>query len=371
MVASDTDERRVLRESVAALLDKYSAEARVRELMATDTGCDEVIWQELAEMGLLGLRIPDEFGGAGAGHAELGIIAEEAGRTLMCGPYLSTAVLAPALLLACAEHSESADVLPRIAAGEAVVAVAFAEGTSAVLPAQVGTSARHTGNRWLLTGEKNYVMDAAAAELIYVLAQTPHGPSVFAVERAAAGLEPLPLTTFDLTRKLHRVRFSDTPGRLVGEAGCGAAAFAAALEAGAVALISEQAGGAQRAMRMAVDYARTRFQFGRAIGSFQAVKHMCADMLLEAESAVSAARHVAAAFDADDPARAADLALAQAYCSDAYVFVASTSIQVHGGIGFTWEHPAHLYLRRARADAQLLGDPASHRERYLTLKGAS
>ena len=123
-------------------------------------------------------------------------------------------------------------------------------------------------------------------------------------------------------------------------------------------------------MAIAVDYARTRFQFGRAIGSFQAVKHMCADMLLEAESAVSAARHVAVSYDELRPDRATDLALAQAYCSDAYVFVAATAIQVHGGIGFTWDHPAHLFLRRARTDAQLLGDPALHRERYLQSTGA-
>ena len=207
---------------------------------------------------------------------------------------------------------------------------------------------------------------------------TPDGTSVFAVSRGAAGFEPVPLTGVDLTRKLHCVRFSDSPARLVGEPGSGAASFAAALETGGVAMLGEQAGGAHHTMQMAVEYARTRFQFGRAIGSFQAVKHMCADMLLEAESAISAARHVAAAYDAaddaaydaDDDNRAADLALAQAYCADAYVTVAATGIQVHGGIGFTWEHPAHLYLRRARTDAQLLGDPAWHRERYLQLKGA-
>src|SRR5690606_22887075 len=158
--------------------------------------------------------------------------------------------------------------------------------------------------------------------------------------------------------------------RPVGAAGSGAGALGAALDRSAVALLGDQAGGAHRAMRMAVDYARTRFQFGRAIGSFQAVKHMCADMLLEAESAVAAARHVAAAFADEAPNRFADLALAQAYCSDAYVYVAATNIQVHGGIGFTWEHPAHLYLRRARTDAQLFGDPAWHRERYLQRIGA-
>jgi alkylation response protein AidB-like acyl-CoA dehydrogenase len=202
-----------------------------------------------------------------------------------------------------------------------------------------------------------------------VLADTDAGPAVFAVDRDASGLTPTPLTTIDLTRKQYALRLDHTPARLIGELGCGAETFAAALEAGGVALLSEQAGGAHRCMRMAAEYAGTRFQFARAIGSFQAVKHMCADMLTEAESAVSAARHVAAAFDAGTPERSADLALAQAFCSDAFVYVAAINIQVHGGIGFTWEHPAHLYLRRARTDAQLLGEPAHHRERYLRLKG--
>ncbi len=370
MVATASEERRALREAVAALLDRHSSEVRVRELMATDTGFDEIMWQELADMGLLGLRIPEEYGGAGAAHADLGVVAEEMGRALMCGPYLSTAVLAPALLLASGDRDECATVLPRVAGGDVLVAVAFAERGSAVIPTHIDTRATPSEDGWRLRGEKSFVLDAAVADLLYVLAQTPHGTAVFAVQRDSAGVEPTSLTTVDLTRKMYHVRFDDTPARLVGAPGSGDAAFRAATQAGAVALLSEQAGGAQRAMRMAADYARTRFQFGRTIGSFQAVKHMCADMLLEAESATSAARHVASAFDDSAPERDADLALAQAYCSEAYVFVAATSIQVHGGIGFTWEHPAHLYLRRARTDAQLLGDPAWHREQYLMLKGA-
>ncbi|BBZ01284.1 acyl-CoA dehydrogenase [Mycolicibacterium chitae] len=365
-----SSEIKALREAVSGLLQKHSSEARVRELMATDTGHDETAWAELSDMGLLGLAVPEQFGGAGAGHVEMSAVCEEMGRALLCGPFFSTAVLAPALLAAGGDAAEQARVLPTIADGSAVVALAFAEGTAATPPAEPATAAAESADGWRLTGEKNYVLDAGAADVLYVLAATPQGPSVFAVQRGAAGFEALPLTGVDLTRKLHRVRFSDTPARLVGEPGTGAATFAAALEAGGVAMLGEQAGGTYRAMQMAVDYARTRFQFGRAIGSFQAVKHMCADMLLEAESAVSAARHVAAAYDAGDANRAADLALAQAYCGDAYVTVAATGIQVHGGIGFTWEHPAHLYLRRARTDAQLLGDPAWHRERYLQLKGA-
>ena len=365
-----TAERRALREAVARMLEKRSPEARVRELMATDTGYDGTTWAELADMGLLGLTVPESFGGTGAGHVELGIVMEEMGRALLCAPFLSTAVLAPALLLAGADAAEQAEVLPRIAAGSMIVTLAYAEGNSVLIPDQVQTRAQPVGAGWTVTGAKNYVLDGLAADRCYVLADTDAGPSVFAVDRDAPGLTVTSLTTVDPTRKQCALRFEATEARLVGEPGCGATVFAAALEAAGVALISEQAGGAHRAMRMAAEYARTRFQFARAIGSFQAVKHMCADMLTEAESAVSAARHVAAAFDAAAPSRSADLALAQAYCSDAYVSVAATNIQVHGGIGFTWEHPAHLYLRRARTDAQLLGDPAQHRERYLQLKGA-
>ncbi|BBZ35864.1 acyl-CoA dehydrogenase family protein [Mycolicibacterium confluentis] len=370
MSVSATAEQKALREAVSALMTRHFTEERVRELMATDTAFDEAAWQELADMGLLGLLIPEEQGGAGAGYSDLGIVVEELGSALFCGPFLPSAVLTPALLLATADDAEQGSVLPKLAAGELVATVAFAEGNSTEVPTELETTATESGGQWTLTGEKKFVLDAGIAGVVYVLAQTDAGPSVFAAEADAPGLEVTLCNTVDLTRKLSNVRFDNTPARLVGQAGAGADAFGAAVQAGSIALVSEQAGGAQRAMRLAVDYAKTRFQFGRAIGSFQAVKHMCTDMLLEAESSVSAARHVAAAFDAGADGAAADLALAQGYCSDAYVYVAATGIQVHGGIGFTWEHASHLYLRRARSDAQLLGTPASHRERYLTLKGA-
>ena len=353
-----TAEHRALRAAVGALLEMRSPESRVRELMATETGHDPATWQELAEMGLLGLAIPEAHGGTGAGQVELSIVMEEMGRVLLCAPFLSTAVLAPALLAAVGDAAEQSDVLPRIASGDTVITLAYAEGRSAAVGDRIATRAARNSDGWLLTGAKTYVLDGLAADVFYVLADSDAGPSVFAVNRDAAGLSLTALTTVDATRKLCSLRIRDSPARMVGRPGAGAAAFGAAVELAGVALIAEQAGGAHRAMRMAADYAGTRFQFGRAIGSFQAVKHMCADMLCEAESAVSAARHVAAAYDAGADGRRADLALAQAFCSDAYVFVAATNIQVHGGIGFTWEHPAHLYLRRARTDAQLFGEPA-------------
>jgi acyl-CoA dehydrogenase len=362
---SVSDEQRALRSAVADLMARRSAEAQVRALTATDTGFDPAVWRELAAMGLTGLLIGEEYGGAGAGPVEMGIAMEEMGAALLVSPFLSTAVLVPSLLVEAGDAAECAAVLPRIAAGDLIASVAFAEDGSARLPSTIATSAGAIGDAWHVTGYKHFVLDGQSANLFYVLAGTDAGPAVFAVDPGAPGLDVTPLTTLDPTRKQCRLQFVDTPARLVGRLGAGVEVFSAALDRSAVALLSEQAGGARRAVEMATDYAKTRYQFGRAIGSFQAVKHMCADMLLEAESAVSAARFVAGSFAGQAPSRIADLALAQAYCSDAFVFVAATNIQVHGGIGFTWEHPAHLYLRRARSDAQLLGSPSWHRERYL------
>ena len=375
-----TREQRDLREAVAALMAARSTESDVRRLMAEAAGSDATTWSQMAAMGLIGLIIPEEFGGTGAGAAELSVVSEQTGRALLCGPYLSTAVLTPYLLLALGDSGECAEILPRIAAGEMIATVAFAEADSARPPAHPNTTAAEAGE-WTVSGQKTYVLDAHAADLLYVSARTPCGTGIFAVRRDAPGLSVEPLSTVDQTRRQGRVTLSGTPARLIGDPGTGGRALEEALDRAAVALVAEQAGGAIRVTEMAADYARTRYQFGRAIGSFQAVKHLCVDMLLESQSALSAARHVAARSDASpldtapfdnaDPGRVADLALAQAFCSEAYVFAAATNIQVHGGIGFTWEHPAHLYLRRARTDAQIFGDAAWHRERYVALREES
>lgn len=353
-----SEELRALRGAVGSVMAKHPS----------DTGFSEGVWSELAAMGLLGLLVPEQYGGAGAGPVEVGVVAEELGRALFAGPYLSTAVLAVNLLGAMNDPQQCSTVLPAIAAGKTRVAVAFAEGDSTRPPAKPVTSARGAGDRTLLTGEKRFVLDADSADVLYVLAASDTGPGIFTVDPAGPGVTVEPLTTVDQSRRLCVVRLTDAAALAVGDPGAGSDALTAALDLSAVALLGEQAGAARRAMEMARDYANTRYQFGRAIGSFQAVKHMCADMLLESESAVSAARHVAAT--AGSPGWTADLALAQAYCSDAFVFVGATNIQVHGGIGFTWEHPAHRYLRRARSDAQLFGSPSWHRERYLREIGA-
>ena len=371
-----TREQADLRQTAADLLAKRSPQAEVRRLMATDAAYDPSVWSELAALGLLGLVIPEEFGGSGAGAAELAVVSEQMGRALLCAPFLSAAVLTPHLLLGIADAAECAEALPRIAAGELRATVAFAESGSARPPQHPATTAARTKNGWSVTGEKTYVLDGVGANRYYIHAESDSGVGIFAVDPDAAGLEVSALNTVDQTRRQARITLADTPARLIGTIGSGAtgsgvAALDTALDRAAVALIAEQAGGAMHCMEMATDYARNRYQFGRAIGSFQAIKHLCVDMLLEAQSACSAARHVAAAFDAAEPDRMTDLALAQAYCSDAFCSVAAATIQVHGGIGFTWEHPAHLYLRRARTDAQIFGDPAWHRERYVQIREES
>ena len=365
-----SSEQTDLRDAVADLLIKRSPESEVRRVMETESGYDETLWAELAGMGLVGLVVPEEFGGAGAGAADLAVVCEQMGRSLVCAPYLSTSVLTPYLLAALDDPAECATVLPRIASGDLIATVAFAEAGSARPPQHPRTTATDDGG-WTVSGEKTYVLDAMTAGVIYVYAATESTTAIFAVDRGAAGVSVSALETIDRTRRQGRLTLEHAPARLIGTPSAAHAALTDALDRTAVALIAEQAGGAMHAMQMGADYARTRFQFARAIGSFQAVKHMCVDMLLEAQSALSAARHIAASFDAAEPGRLTDLALAQAYCSDAYVTVAATNIQVHGGIGFTWEHPAHLYLRRARTDAQILGEPASHRERYVRLREES
>ena len=355
MAGSSPEELRALRGAVAELMTKRSP--------------DDDVWPELAAMGLLGLLVPEQYGGSGAGLVEVGVVAEELGRVLFSGPYLSTAVLAVNLLMAVDDPAQREEVLPAIAAGRTRVAVAFAESDSTRPPATPATAARG-GASPLVSGEKRFVLDADGADLLYILADSEDGPGIFAVDPAGPGVTVERLTTVDPSRRLCLVRLADAPATAVGSPGSGVAALTAALDRSAVALLGEQAGAARFALEMARDYAKTRFQFGRAIGSFQAVKHMCADMLLEAESAVTAARQVAAAGADGSADWTADLALAQAYCSDAFVFVGATNIQVHGGIGFTWEHPAHRYLRRARSDAHLFGSPSWHRERYLQEIGA-
>jgi alkylation response protein AidB-like acyl-CoA dehydrogenase len=283
------------------------------------------------------------------------------GAALLCAPYFSTVGLAANALLSSGDESAKKDLLPGIAEGTTRATFALTEDSGHWDVESVALSASG-GPEWTLSGHKMYVIDGHTSDLIIVVARTGGGVSLFAVDGSAPGLVRTPLATMDQTRKQARLEFSSTPARLIGEEGGAAPAVRRTLDLAAVALAAEQVGGAQRCLDMAVDYAKTRIQFGRPIGSFQAIKHKCADMLLEVESAKSAAYYAgwAAAEDSDELPVVASLA--KSYCSEAYFHAASENIQIHGGIGFTWEHDAHLYFKRAKSSELLLGDPSYHRE---------
>jgi alkylation response protein AidB-like acyl-CoA dehydrogenase len=360
-----------LRAAVRRFLAECSPEAEVRRLMETATGHDPAVWKRMAgELGLQGLIVPAAHGGAGAGRVELGIVLEEAGRALLCAPLFATVALAATLLLESGDTEAQARYLPGIAAGETVATVAVSAADPARRPPGSGVAAAAAAEGWRLTGEEPYVVDGHAADLLLVPARTPAGPTLFAVARDAPGLVRTPLRTVDRTRRQARVTFAATPAERIGPEGAAGPVLGRTLDLAAVALAAEQAGAAAFALERTVAYAKQRVQFGRPIGGFQAIKHLLADLLLESESAISAARWAAAAADEGDPDLPALASLVRAYCSDAFVRIAADSIQIHGGVGFTWEHAAHLYLRRARTSAQLLGDAAYHRERYLQRSGA-
>ncbi|MEJ7723681.1 MAG: acyl-CoA dehydrogenase family protein, partial [Ilumatobacteraceae bacterium] len=314
------------------------------------------------QMGLQGLHIPEEFGGSGYSQIELGVVLEEMGRRLLCAPFFSTVVLAANTLIHCSDEEAKARYLPGIASGETIATLAFTEPSGKWDESGITTEASSTGDGWTLSGAKSFVLDGHVASLILVAARTESGTSLFAVDGEASGLERTALSTMDQTRKQAKLEFSDTPATLIGTEGHGWDVLSTVLDLAAVSLAAEQVGGAQFVLDMAVQYAKDRVQFGRPIGSFQAIKHKCADMLLEVESAKSAAYYgmwCASEMNEELPSVAS---LAKAYCSEAYFHATAENIQIHGGIGFTWEHPAHLYFKRAKSSELLFGDPTYHRE---------
>ena len=365
-----TAEQGELRESVRRFLADRAPLPRVRELMDTQDATDEKVWEQAAsQLGLQGIAIPEEYGGAGFSFAEQAIVLEELGAGLYPGPYLASAVLAATALLASDDVAAKQDLLPGIASGETVATVAFTEDGGSWEPDAIALAASRAGDGWVLDGHKSFVLDGHTAGLILAVARAEDGLSLFAVQATAEGLRRQALPTLDQTRKLARLEFDSVPARLIGAAGDGAAILDRTLDVAAVAQAAEQLGGAQRALDMAVDYAKIRHQFGRPIGSFQAIKHRCADLLLEVESLRSAVAYAAAAVAEDSGEVPVVAALTKAYASDVYFHVAAENIQIHGGIGFTWEHDAHLYFKRAKASELFLGDASYHREHLATRIG--
>jgi len=362
------EDRTALTDSLRRLIADRSGEADVRRTMETPSGYDPALWKALAEMGIAGLVIEEAYGGVGAGPVELELVTEETGAALLCAPLLST-VLAVGLLQALNDEDAKRRLLPEIAKGAKIATAALAGAKGGWTRGDVAVAATPDGDGWRLDGTASFVTDGQSADVILVAARVGDEIGVFEIDRGAAGLSVEPLPTFDHTLRLADLAFSATPATRVGR-GEAWPAIEQALDLVRVALAGEQAGGAKRALEITVDYAKTRAQFGRLIGSFQAFKHMAANLLLESESAISAARAAAKALADHSPGAPAAISLAAFACADAFSQVTADAIQMHGGIAFTWAHPAHLYLRRARADAQLFGTPAAYRERFLAELGA-
>ena len=354
-----TEEQEQLRSFVRSFMEDKSSEAAVRELMDTEAGYDQAVWKQMAEqMGLQSLIIPEEFGGQGFTFVELGVVLEEMGRALLCAPFFSGQLASLALLHSGDEAAKAAH-LPGIASGETIAALAFTEENGRWDETGVTATADASGK---ITGTKSFVIDGHTANLLIVAARSAAGVSLYAVDATGAGITRTALSTMDQTRKQAKIELSGAQGTLIGTDGGGWATLSTVLDLAVIGLAAEQVGGAQFVLEMAVQYAKDRVQFGRPIGSFQAIKHKCADMLLEVESAKSAAYYgLWCAAEMNDEL-AATASLAKAYCSEAYFHAAAENIQIHGGIGFTWEHPAHLYFKRAKSSELLFGDPAYHRE---------
>jgi alkylation response protein AidB-like acyl-CoA dehydrogenase len=363
-----SEEQEMLRASAREFLAKVCPSSYVRRMMDTDDAWDGALWKKMAEMGWTGLGVPERYGGVGT-FLDLVVILEEAGRSLLPGPYFSTMGLAVPTLLEAGSEAQRQEVLSKVAAGEARATVAVTEPSGRWDADGVTLSAQRSGDGWRLDGVKLFVPDAAAADYTIVAARTrshgEEGVTLFLVSGCPEGMTVSPLKTMDMTRRWYEVRFDhlQVPGdALMGTVDGGWAPLKRALDWAAAALCSEMIGGAQHVLDTSVEYAKTRQQFGKPIGIYQAVSHKLADMLLETESARSATYYAAWAVDADAPDRSLAASMAKAYTSDAYRRAAGNGIQVHGGIGFTWEHDMHLYFKRAKASEVTLGDATYHRE---------
>ena len=363
-----SDEQEQLRDAVRRFLEAKSPSTEVRRLMETTEGYDPAVWSQMAnELGLQSLHIPEEYGGQGFTFVELGIVLEEMGRVLLAAPYFSTVVLAADAIMNAGTPDQQGKLLPGIASGETIAALAFTEPNGKWDAAGIEMVAKGSGDSFTLDGTKMFVIDGHTANLIVVAARLEgtsgeDGIAFFTVDADAAGLTRTPLATMDQTRKQAKLEFSGVAATPLGEPGAGWPALSKTLDQAAAMSANEMVGGAQKVLDMSVEYAKVRVQFGRPIGSFQAIKHKCADMLLEVESGKSAAYYAAWAAAEDNEELPVAASLAKAYCSDAYFHAAAENIQIHGGIGFTWEHDAHLYFKRAKSSEILLGDATYHRE---------
>jgi len=347
------------------LADRVPVEV-VRRLAETVEGFDAKLWQAGAELGWHSLAIPEEYGGAGYTFSELSIVLEELGRALFPGPFLSTVVMAADAILATGTEEQRQAFLPGIATGEHTVGVALFEGPAGASSGDITMSAEASGGGWVLTGRKTNVIYGHTVDTLLVGAQTARGLSLFLVPADTPGVTRQPMPTLDATTKQAHVTFTEAQvgaGALLGREGAAGPVVDRMLRLAAVGLALDQVGGAQWCLETSLEQGKTRFQFGRAIGSFQAIKHRCADMLVAVEHARSTAYH-AARVTQDEEELAIAAPLAKSVCSDAFVKTSGETIQILGGTGFTWENSAHLYFKRAKSTALMFGD-ARHQRRLL------
>ena len=366
-----TETQQTLKNTVRKFLAAECPMAEVRRLMETDTALDPKLWRKITEQGWTGMILPEEYGGFGMGMVEMAAALEEMGRALLPGPFFSTALMAGTLLEGAANGSEKQKYLNAISSGEAKAAVALLEDSASWSPDSIRMPATSSSQgSYVLNGRKLFVWDAAVADFLICVVRLNGELALFGVPTKAPGLRITHLPAMDATRKLYEVAYENVSvprENLVAEGMPARAALDHMLDVATVGLAAEMTGGMQRLLEMTVEYAKTRKQFGRPIGQFQAVQHLCADMLVYTESSRSAAYYAAWAIQEAVPEASLAVSVAKAYASDAYREVGNRAIQVHGGMGFTWENDAHLFYRRAKACELAFGDASYHRERIARL----
>ena len=366
-----TEEQQELRSSARAFLADQSGSEQVRSAMESELGYDEQLWKQIgSELGWAAVHIPEEYGGLGLSYVELIALLETMGERLLCSPFFSSVCLGANALLCCGSEEQKQRLLPAVAEGQTRATLAWVEASGRWATSSIEATATRDGDDYLLRGCKRHVMDGNTADLIIVAARAEgssgdDGISLFAVPGDAPGLLRRPLPTMDRTRRLAELELSDLrvpASELLGEEGAGGAGLSKALDLAGIALAAEQVGGAQQCLDMSVEYAKEREQFGRAIGSFQAIKHKCANMMVDVEAARSAVYYAACVAAEDSEELAVNASLAQATASDAYFRCAADCVQIHGGVGITWEYDVHLYFKRAKSSETFLGDASHHRE---------
>jgi alkylation response protein AidB-like acyl-CoA dehydrogenase len=371
-----SEQQDLLRASARQFLERECPPDMVRRWSDDPRGYSPDLWQKMAALGWMGLVLPETYGGSGLSFVDLTILMEEMGRVLLPAPFFSSIAFGALTLLETGSNEQRQQLLPRLGRGEIRVCVAVLEADGRYDPRGISMRASIRGNRATLNGTKLFVVDAHVSDYIICVARTgggrdpESGISLFVLDMTSPGVACTPLMSLDQTRRLCEVSFTRVGVSLDAMLGGRNVAWPTlqwALDKATVALCAEMVGGAEKAMEMCIDYGKTRVQFGHPIGSFQAVKHKIADMKVLVENAKSVVHYAAWAVDCDAPEAARAASMAKAYCSEMYTQVTANGIQVHGGVGFTWDHHMHLYFKRAKSSEVLLGNTAWHRERTAAL----